>query len=162
MATNINRIPSSRQPITESGHVSTQSWYRFWAALAEDAQSGGSTWTVGAGPPDDTVGNNGDFYLDSDTGDVYEKINDEYVVVANIEGPQGAQGAVGAQGAQGDIGPQGPQGAQGAQGADGPMVPYYIAPGETFTVPVFKQATYAMTIDNEGTLVLDGYLILVD
>lgn len=42
------------------------------------------------------------------------------------------------------------------------FVPYFIAAGETFTVPEFKQALFAMTIDVEGILTVDGYLIEVD
>lgn len=41
------------------------------------------------------------------------------------------------------------------------MVPYFIATGETFTVPLYKQALYVLPIDNEGTLVIDGFLIEV-
>lgn len=52
----------------------------------------------------------------------------------------------------------GPAGRDGANG----MVPYFIAMGETFTVPEFKQALFAMNIDNEGTLEVDGFLIEVD
>lgn len=44
----------------------------------------------------------------------------------------------------------------------GEMVPYFIASGDTFTVPVFKQALYAMEIDNEGTLEVNGFLLEVD
>jgi hypothetical protein len=60
----------------------------------------------------------------------------------------------------GDVIP-GPAGAPGIDGANG-MVPYSIALGETFTVPVNKQALFAMNIDNSGTLVVDGFLIEVD
>jgi hypothetical protein len=42
------------------------------------------------------------------------------------------------------------------------MVPYFIAVGETFTVPLFKQALWAATIDNEGTLAVDGLLLQVN
>lgn len=44
------------------------------------------------------------------------------------------------------------------------FVPYLIQSGETFTVPEFKQALYAMNIevDPGGSLVVDGYLIEVD
>lgn len=45
--------------------------------------------------------------------------------------------------------------------AVGGMVPYFIASGETYTVPIYKQAPFAMVIDNAGTLVVDGFLILV-
>ncbi len=80
------------------------------------------------------------------------------------QGPQGAQGATGsagATGAQGSAGATGSQGATGAQGAEGPEIPYFIGPAETFTVPEFKQALFSMVIDNEGTIVVDGYLIEV-
>ncbi len=45
-------------------------------------------------------------------------------------------------------------------GADG-MVPYYIAAGDTFTVPLYKQALFEMDIDVVGTLTVDGFLIQV-
>jgi hypothetical protein len=43
----------------------------------------------------------------------------------------------------------------------GGMVPYYIAPTETFTVPLYKQALYSMDIDNTGTLDVVGFLLEV-
>jgi hypothetical protein len=46
--------------------------------------------------------------------------------------------------------------------ASASMVPTYIGPTETFTVPADRQALYAMTIDNEGILDLEGVLIGVD
>lgn len=47
-----------------------------------------------------------------------------------------------------------------AQG--GTSVPFYIAVGETFTVPEYRQALFAVPIEVDGTLVIDGYLIEVD
>ena len=52
----------------------------------------------------------------------------------------------------------GPPGIPGVNG----MVPYYVAPNETFTVPIFKQALFSMNIDNEGILDVEGFLIEVD
>jgi len=52
----------------------------------------------------------------------------------------------------------GPKGEPGVNG----MVPYYIAPSEIFNVPIYKQALFAMNIDNEGMLEVDGFLIEVD
>jgi hypothetical protein len=46
--------------------------------------------------------------------------------------------------------------------AAGGMVPTYIGPTETFTVPANRQALFATTIDNEGILDLEGVLIGVD
>ena len=41
------------------------------------------------------------------------------------------------------------------------MVPTYIAPTETFTVPADRQALYTVTIDNEGTIDVIGTLAAV-
>lgn len=54
----------------------------------------------------------------------------------------------------------GPAGAAGADGANG-MVPTFIAVGDTFTVPVYKQALFTLPIDNEGTMVISGDLVEV-
>jgi hypothetical protein len=42
------------------------------------------------------------------------------------------------------------------------MVPTFIPSGSTFKVPLYKQAMFAMTIDNEGILDVAGFLIEVD
>jgi hypothetical protein len=42
------------------------------------------------------------------------------------------------------------------------MVPYYIGVGEIFEVPLYKQALFEMTIENDGIIDVDGYLILVN
>lgn len=39
------------------------------------------------------------------------------------------------------------------------MVPYSILAGDTYTVPVYKQALFTMIIDVAGTLDVAGYLI---
>jgi hypothetical protein len=68
-------------------------------------------------------------------------------------------------GTAGPTGPTGPAGSTGATGPTGPAgggVPYFIASGDTFTVPVFIQSLWAMTIDNEGIIVINGFLIQVD
>lgn len=41
------------------------------------------------------------------------------------------------------------------------FIPYFIGPTETFTVPIYKQGLFGMNIDNEGILVVDGFLIEV-
>jgi len=53
-------------------------------------------------------------------------------------------------------------GSASADDSSGGFVPVFIASGDTFLVPDDKQALFAMTIDNEGTLIVDGYLVMVD
>jgi hypothetical protein len=89
----------------------------------------GSVWYQGTTVPSAATGINGDFYLNTTTGDVYQKASGAWGLQGNIKGatgptgPQGIQGATGAQGTPGATGAQGPTGATGAtgpQGATGP------------------------------------------
>jgi len=66
------------------------------AAGADGAD--GAVWRSGAGAPSNGLGADGDFYLDTDTGDVHEKAAGTYSVVGNIQGPAGATGPAGPQG----------------------------------------------------------------
>lgn len=67
------------------------------------------------------------------------------------------RGDDGEDGADGMIGPPGPPGSAGSA-----AIPYFIASGATFTVPLYDQALFSMNIDNEGFIVVDGFLIEVD
>lgn len=50
----------------------------------------GSTWRSGAGVPADATGSNGDYWLDTNTGDIYAKATGVYGLVMNIKGPPGS------------------------------------------------------------------------
>jgi hypothetical protein len=65
-------------------------------------------------------------------------------------------GGAGAPGATGATGPAG----GGTGGAAG--VPLFIADAETYSVPANQQVLYAMTIDSEGLVDLEGMLVAVD
>jgi hypothetical protein len=69
------------------------------------------------------LGNNGDFYLNTATSDVYSKASGSWSIVVNIKGETGADGATGAQGSKGDTGATGPKGDTGAAGATGATGP---------------------------------------
>jgi hypothetical protein len=102
---------------------------------AGPAGSDGSVWRSGPGVPNNGTGVDGDFWLDVNAGDVYERASGTYSVVDNIQGPQGPagpQGSVGLtgpagptgpEGPEGPVGPIGPQGAQGDPGQDGTSDP---------------------------------------
>jgi hypothetical protein len=101
-----------------------------WVESAGSAGvTGGTVWAAGAGLPSDLSGKDGDFYLHTVSGDVYEKAAGRYSLKVNLRGPQGApgpQGAVGAAGIQGPAGPAGPEGPigpVGPQGLAGPAGP---------------------------------------
>ena len=59
---------------------------------------------------------NGDYYINTTTGDLYKKTNNTWTNISNIKGPEGAQGPQGPQGIQGKQGPQGLVGPQGTPG----------------------------------------------
>lgn len=80
------------------------------------------------GAPGAGVGLDGDWGLDTATGDVYQKAAGAWAKAGNFkgekgdpgeQGPKGDAGDAGAQGPKGDAGETGPQGEAGADGADG-------------------------------------------
>ena len=60
--------------------------------------------------PTSTDGKNGDTYIDSNTGDVYKKNNENWDKIGNIRGPQGLTGERGEKGERGDKGEKGADG----------------------------------------------------
>jgi len=50
----------------------------------------GSTWRDGSGVPSNTLGVDGDYYLDTATGDVYMRSSGVYGLRGNIQGPPGS------------------------------------------------------------------------
>lgn len=63
------------------------------AAGAPGVDGIGNEWRDGSGAPSNALGADGDYYLDNDTGDVYNKAAGVYSVTANIKGVDGAAGA---------------------------------------------------------------------
>jgi hypothetical protein len=63
-----------------------------------------TSWHIGNGEPGSELGEQGDLYLDIDSGDVYEKTTEGWQYLMNLTGPQG---------------PAGEDGEDGADGADG-------------------------------------------
>ena len=83
--------------------------------------TGGENWFSGAADPPVATGEVGDWWLNSTSGDFFEKTGTSvWTKQGNLKGPQGPQGPQGIQGVQG---PQGPAGAAGATGPQGPAGP---------------------------------------
>jgi hypothetical protein len=61
----------------------------------------GSVWRNGSGAPSNSLGVNGDYYLNTANGDVYLKATGTYSVVTNIKGADGADGTNGINGTNG-------------------------------------------------------------
>jgi hypothetical protein len=105
-----------------------------YALYAKTAGVQLNQWRYGATAPAAALGNIGDFYLNTATGDVhYKSAASTWTLTGNIKGPQGNLGATGATGAAGPAGvagaqgPQGPAGATGATGLTGATGPAGVA-----------------------------------
>ena len=83
----------------------------------------GAKWFNGNGAPSSGLGDNGDYYLDSLTGDVYSKQSGSWSVIMNIKGEKGDKGDTGEKGEQGEQGEQGPAGPAGEKGDAGEQGP---------------------------------------
>lgn len=101
MAYDIEKYPArSGRVIGEDGKL-----YNIVDLLKSGGEGGASMrFHFGEGAPDASLGEPGDVYLDTDSGDFYQNQNGAWNVIGNLRGPQG---------------PQGEQGPAGADGADG-------------------------------------------
>ena len=91
-----------------------------YALYAKTAGVQLNQWRYGATAPAAALGNIGDFYLNTATGDVhYKSAASTWTITGNIKGPQGTAGATGAAGPQGPAGATGLQGPAGVAGATG-------------------------------------------
>jgi hypothetical protein len=91
-----------------------------YALYAKTAGVQLNQWRYGATAPAAALGNIGDFYLNTATGDVhYKSAASTWTLTGNIKGPQGNAGATGAAGPQGPAGATGLQGPAGVAGATG-------------------------------------------
>jgi hypothetical protein len=76
----------------------------------------GAVWRVGSTVPSNALGIDGDFYLRTTNGDVYERAAGVYSVVANIKGATGTAGAAGSNGAVWRTGSGAPSDGTGVDG----------------------------------------------
>lgn len=106
----------------------------WWMQLV----TAGNTVLNGTTAPISTIGNVGDFYIDTAQNRIYgPKTADGWSIPVSLVGPQGIQGLTGPEGPQGPVGLTGTTGAQGPQGntgATGPQGPRG-EPGQVGTLP---------------------------
>jgi hypothetical protein len=87
----------------------------------ESLGSGGNTWLTGSGVPSDGSGADGDLYLRTSNGDVYQKVSGSWgSPIANLKGPTGDAGADGTNGTDGTDGTNGTNGATWRTGSGAP------------------------------------------
>lgn len=87
-----------------------------------------SKWYDGAGSPNNNIGVEGDYYINTINGDIFKFTLSQWERIGNIRGSRGSIGPIGLTGPKGDkgdtgprgeTGPVGPQGEQGPQGEMG-------------------------------------------
>ena len=110
-----------------SKRVATTEWVKaILANYTPGSSQSGAVWFIEANAPSNTVGKNGDLYLDTVNSNYYFKVSGAWVLKGNLKGAQGnvgAAGPTGAQGPQGATGLTGATGPQGIQGVAGPIGP---------------------------------------
>ena len=79
----------------------------------------GSTWYHGVEDPTSAIGVVGDYYFETDAGNVWFRGESGWAVISNLHGEDGT----GTQGPEGPEGPQGPEGEKGETGETGPQGP---------------------------------------
>lgn len=98
-------LPACKTSEQWKNPVYLKSLYINGTPVVPSAPGGDVAWLDGSGVPDNATGNNGDYYLNDDNGDVYNKVIGSWSLVANIKGAQGDQGIQGIQGEPGLAGP---------------------------------------------------------
>jgi hypothetical protein len=104
----------------------------------------GKTVLSGSGAPSNSLGTDGDFYIDIVAWDIYgPKSGGTWPAGVSLIGPEGPQGDPGPTGATGATGPQGPQGDPGPQGPTGDFTDY----GYKFNFHVASLAAFDKVVD---------------
>lgn len=75
--------------------------------LYNSSIAAGAEWFTGEGEPSSLQGKDGDYYINTLTGDVYNKASGSWSIKLNIKGPQGEPGPAGQDGTQGPKGDPG-------------------------------------------------------
>lgn len=104
VANSTGQAPCSSNPCIQANVNTT-----YWQTLSLIGGSGtngvnGSTWFNAAGAPSGGTGINGDYYLNTSNGDVYQKVSGSWTLIGNIKGATGATGATGSTGSNGTNG----------------------------------------------------------
>ena len=120
----------------------------------------GSTWVSSTSAPSTSqLGNNGDQWLDTSNGDVYQKNSNGWTRTGNIRGPQGIQGPTGAQGIQGI---QGPTGAQGPKGDTGSSftIGGLLQSTDNLPTPTAANRSVGYAVRNQDGVTYDLYVVV--
>ena len=116
------RIDESKYPFALKQHLHHKIDISDWEHDHDDLYYRKSSvtlgWLNGQGVPSNTLGVNGNYYIDTLTDNVYYKEYDSWQLQLNIKGDTGDTGP---QGNPGDQGPEGPRGPRGYQGEPGPQ-----------------------------------------
>lgn len=103
----------------------------------------GSAWRNGSGAPSDSLGVDGDYYLDTATDNVYAKSAGSYALVGNFMGSTGATGSAGSNGTNGTDGSVWRSGSGSPSSGLGVNGDYYL---DTATNNVYSKASGSYSV----------------
>lgn len=96
---------------------------------------------------------NGDYYINTTTGDLYKKANNTWTKISSLKGPQGDIGPAGATGPQGPRGTTGPMGPQGPAGQSVEIIGI-VSTNMQLPVPTTVPRTAAYLVGSTGNYTL--------
>lgn len=132
--------------------------YNSLPAIAGTGGGGGGTvWRNGSGPPSNSLGSDGDYYVNVLNSDVWWKASGVYSVIMNIEGAQGEQGPEGP--ASTTPGPPGPQGDPGPPGTDSTYVHNQAVPSASWVVVHNMGKRPAITVFDSANDEIEGDIV---
>jgi len=98
--------PSDQTLVVQAGVAKRAPFSALPTAPAGPPGPPGSQIITGSASPTSSLGNNGDIYIQINTGDVYKKTGNTWNLIGNIKGPPGQPGQQGPAGQQGERGTQ--------------------------------------------------------
>lgn len=123
----------------------------------------GSLWTATSGGPTVVGANflNGDLWLNTANGDVYQYIADDqrWSLKGNIRGPQGVQGPTGPKGETGLTGPAGPQGPKGDTGSSF-SIGGLLNSVDNLPTPTEANRSVGYAVKNQDGVTYDLYVVV--
>ncbi|MBQ8290333.1 MAG: SGNH/GDSL hydrolase family protein [Clostridia bacterium] len=132
----------------------------FLASCTDEDAPQATKWYSGAAAPKSELGQDGDFYFNTDTSDVYKRDDGRWEVISNLKGEDGADGEDGTDGRDGKNGKDGKDGKNGLNAVITEEKPYigyggYIWNGKNKTdisVNVNDEGVYEDTLGVIGEM----------
>ncbi len=117
--------------------------------LTHNVNAVAASWLSGTAAPTGSIGKDGDYYLNTATGDVSSRSAGSWTVATNLVGPVGSMGPPGTKGTDGATGAKGADGTNGTNGLNGISISWLGSFPTAPLSPTLNQA-YRNTVDSNA------------